>query len=59
MKGPQVMRGYKDNPEANAGAFTSDGWFKTGDLATVDDAGLITIKDRLKELIKVAFFEKY
>lgn len=53
VKAPQVMKGYKNNPEANASTFTGDGWFRTGDLAVANDAGIITIADRLKELIKV------
>lgn len=57
IKGPQVMRGYRDNPKANSEAFTSDGWFKSGDVAVFDDKGLITIKDRLKELIKVKGYQ--
>lgn len=47
------MKGYRDNPEANTEAFTADGWFRTGDLATIDESGNVTIADRLKELIKV------
>lgn len=53
VRGPQVMRGYRNNPESNASAFTDDGWFRTGDLATVDELGRLKIADRLKELIKV------
>ncbi|XP_034832836.1 uncharacterized protein [Maniola hyperantus] len=57
VKGPQVMKGYKDNPEANGEAFTEDGWFRTGDLAMVDEQGMLRIYDRLKELIKVKGFQ--
>lgn len=57
VKGPQVMKGYMDNPKATAESFTSDGWFRTGDLATVDVTGCVTINDRLKELIKVKGFQ--
>ncbi|XP_053608884.1 uncharacterized protein pdgy isoform X2 [Plodia interpunctella] len=57
IKGPQVMRGYKDNPQANIESFTADGWFRSGDLATIDDRGVVTIADRLKELIKVKGFQ--
>ncbi|KAJ0175984.1 hypothetical protein K1T71_008158 [Dendrolimus kikuchii] len=57
IKGPQVMRGYRNNPEANNEAFTADGWFRTGDLAVVDEDGVVTIADRLKELIKVKGFQ--
>ncbi|XP_060804056.1 uncharacterized protein LOC106130304 [Amyelois transitella] len=57
IKGPQVMCGYKENPQANSEAFTADGWFRSGDLATIDDKGVVTIADRLKELIKVKGFQ--
>ncbi|XP_063634769.1 uncharacterized protein LOC134805364 [Cydia splendana] len=57
VRGPQVMKGYKDNEKANKEAFTDDGWFRTGDLAVADDQGIVTIADRLKELIKVKGFQ--
>lgn len=47
------MKGYKNNPEANNEVFLDDEWYRSGDLAKIDDIGLITIADRLKELIKV------
>ncbi|KAG6459990.1 4-coumarate--CoA ligase 2 [Manduca sexta] len=56
IKGPNVMKQYKDNPEANKESFV-DGWYKTGDLAKVNDEGLVWIVDRLKELIKVKGFQ--
>ncbi|XP_050666781.1 uncharacterized protein LOC126966676 isoform X2 [Leptidea sinapis] len=56
VRGPQVMKGYKDNDEANANAF-ADGWFRTGDLAACDENGVFKIKDRVKELIKVKGFQ--
>ncbi|CAG9788312.1 unnamed protein product [Diatraea saccharalis] len=52
LRGPQVMKGYRDNPKANSEVFTVDGYFRTGDVAMADEKGLITITDRLKELIK-------
>ncbi|RVE46831.1 hypothetical protein evm_008539 [Chilo suppressalis] len=57
LRGPQVMKGYRDNPKANSEVFTADGWFRTGDVAIADDKGLITITDRIKELIKVKGYQ--
>lgn len=51
-RGPNVMSGYLDNPEATAATLDDDGWLHTGDLATVTADGVFTIVDRLKELIK-------
>lgn len=45
LKGPVVMMGYHNNPEANAAAFTADGWFRTGDVLRVED-GLVYYVDR-------------
>ena len=52
MRGPQVMKGYFNKPEATAACITDDGWFKTGDIAVVDEQGWYKIVDRVKELIK-------
>ncbi|GBP14310.1 4-coumarate--CoA ligase 1 [Eumeta japonica] len=57
IRGPNVMRGYKDNPESNREAFLDGRWLRTGDLATINEAGEVTITDRLKELIKVKGFQ--
>jgi acyl-CoA synthetase (AMP-forming)/AMP-acid ligase II len=57
VRGPQVMQGYHNRPEATAATLTADGWLKTGDLAVVDADGWVTIRDRLKELIKVKGFQ--
>lgn len=46
------MIGYRNAPEENQNAFVN-GWLRTGDLASYDDRGLIFIKDRVKEIIKV------
>lgn len=51
MRGFSVMSGYIKNPEANASTFTVDGWLRTGDLASRDKAGNITIVGRQKDLI--------
>jgi fatty-acyl-CoA synthase len=51
VRGPWVIRAYYDNP-GSADRFTDDGWFKTGDVATVDAEGYVQITDRTKDLIK-------
>lgn len=56
VKGPQVMLGYLNKPDATASTM-SDGWLRTGDLGVMDEAGFLTIRDRLKELIKVKGFQ--
>lgn len=53
IRGPQVMKGYRNNPEATNEAISEDGWYRTGDLASIDEKGSVTICDRIKELIKV------
>ena len=52
VKGPNVMKGYLNNAEATAATLDADGYLHTGDVATVDDKGVFTIVDRVKELIK-------
>ncbi len=59
IRGPQVMKGYWQNPEATALAITDDGWFKTGDFAQIDAQGYIRIVDRKKELIIVSGFNVF
>ena len=51
LRGPNVFTGYRDNPEANALAFTADGWFRTGDLGRLDTDGYLHVTGRSKELI--------
>ena len=52
VRGPQVMQGYLDSPEATEAALVDGEWLRTGDIARVDEAGVWWIVDRLKELIK-------
>ena len=58
-KGPQVMKGYWNNPEATAECMTPDGYFKTGDVALLDNEGFFHIVDRIKDMIIVSGFNVY
>ena len=58
-KGPQVMKGYWNKPEANAAAFTPDGYFRTGDIGVFDERGFLKIVDRKKDMILVSGFNVY
>jgi acyl-CoA synthetase (AMP-forming)/AMP-acid ligase II len=51
-RGPWIASGYYGNPEATKAAITSDGWFRTGDVCTVDEHGFMQIVDRTKDLVK-------
>ena len=52
VRGNAITAGYFENEEANATAFDAEGWFGTGDVATIDNNGYLTITDRAKDLIK-------
>ncbi|HML08466.1 MAG TPA: AMP-binding protein [Xanthobacteraceae bacterium] len=58
-KGPQVMKGYWQKPDANAAAFTADGYFRTGDIGVFDERGFLRIVDRKKDMIIVSGFNVY
>ena len=58
-RGPQVMRGYWNNAEANAAAFTADGYFRTGDVGVFTEGGFLKIVDRKKDMIIVSGFNVY
>lgn len=57
VKGPNIMLGYLNNPEATASSITPDGFYKTGDVGHVDNDGHFYITDRVKELIKYNGFQ--
>ncbi|MFK0271657.1 long-chain-fatty-acid--CoA ligase FadD2 [Pseudomonas asiatica] len=59
IKGPQVMKGYWQQPEATAQALDTEGWFKTGDIAVIDPDGFTRIVDRKKDMIIVSGFNVY
>lgn len=56
-QGPTVFMEYVDNPKATAEAKTDDLWYKSGDIATCDELGNLTVVDRIKELFKVSGFQ--
>ena len=58
-KGPQIMPGYWRNEEATAECTTADGYFRTGDVAMLDDRGFFHIVDRIKDMILVSGFNVY
>ncbi|HME49198.1 3-((3aS,4S,7aS)-7a-methyl-1,5-dioxo-octahydro-1H-inden-4-yl)propanoate--CoA ligase FadD3 [Mycobacterium sp.] len=59
LRGPNVMLGYLDDPDATAEAIDGDGWLHTGDVGTVDRAGNLRITDRLKDMYICGGFNVY
>jgi long-chain acyl-CoA synthetase len=59
IRGPQVMQGYWQRPDATAETFTEDGWLKTGDVGVIDEEGFLKLVDRKKDMILVSGFNVY
>src|SRR5258706_9508900 len=59
LRGPNVFRGYWEREQATAESFTQDGWFRTGDLGTLDADGYLRIQGRSKELIITGGYNVY
>ena len=59
IRGPQVMAGYWNRPDETAKVMTADGFFKTGDIGTMDERGFVRIVDRKKDMILVSGFNVY
>jgi len=59
IRGPQVFAGYWNRPEETAAVMVDGGWLRTGDIVTVDEAGFVTIVDRIKDLIISGGFNVY
>jgi HIP---CoA ligase len=59
VRGPNVMQGYFDDPEATAAAIDAEGWLHTGDIASLDAEGILRIHDRLKDVVIVGGFNAY
>jgi fatty-acyl-CoA synthase len=52
VRGPCIIGGYFNDPKATAAAFDAEGWFRTGDVATIDEDGIVQLVDRAKDVIK-------
>ncbi len=59
LRGPNVMLGYLDDPEATANTIDADGWLHTGDVGRIDEAGNLKITDRLKDMYICGGFNVY
>ncbi|WP_417449656.1 long-chain-fatty-acid--CoA ligase [Kordiimonas sp.] len=59
IRGPQIMRGYLNNPDATSSTIVEGGWLMTGDVAVVDDEGYLAIVDRKKDMVIVSGFNVF
>ncbi len=59
VRGPQVMQGYWNMPEETAKVLDAGGWFRTGDMAEIDEGGFVRITDRKKDMVVVSGFNVY
>src|SRR5262249_10647855 len=59
VRGFNVVKGYLDDPKATAEAIDEDGWFRTGDIGIIDEAGYVRITDRAKDMFIVGGFNCY
>jgi long-chain acyl-CoA synthetase len=59
ISGPNVMRGYYNQPEETAKSFTADGYMRTGDIGIMDEGGFVRIVDRKKDMIIVSGFNVF
>ncbi len=59
LRGPNVMQGYLDDPDATAEAIDADGWLHTGDVGNLDERGYLTLTDRLKDVFTTGGFNVY
>jgi 4-coumarate--CoA ligase len=57
LRGPNIFKGYYQNAQATSSSFTTDGWFRSGDIGYIDEDGNLFLTDRYKELIKYNGFQ--